>query len=211
MTKPNEFYNLLDDVSKQTVSYWDTCRIAYNKIPNQTEFSEHFVVTLIQAAPACLGDDWVTRHKFCLVDDHWHHFELQHDSFHLCFRVQTLQLSRAGYLSPGYVDCLSTRIHHVDTKDETGCELLREEKKKGYTTLGRQCKTIFLTYAHDAIYFLDTTSVKAEIAKQVAATPQSWEVATDQEKCTFLFNKLARPWSKGLDQILYPKKYEYRK
>lgn len=64
MTKQTSFYNLLDDVSKQTVSYWDTCRIAYNKIPNQTEFSEHFVVTLIQAAPACLGDDWVSGHKF---------------------------------------------------------------------------------------------------------------------------------------------------
>ena len=69
----------------------------------------------------------------------------------------------------------------------------------------------FLTYVHDAIYFLDTANVKAEIAKQSAANPQGWEDATDQEKCTFLFNKLARPWSKGLDQILYPTKYECRK
>ncbi|EPT00336.1 hypothetical protein FOMPIDRAFT_1060343 [Fomitopsis schrenkii] len=193
MTKQTSFYNLLDDVSKQTVSYWDTCRIAYNKIPNQTEFSEHFVVTLIQAAPACLGDDWVSGHKFNLVDDQWHHFVLEHNSFHLCFRV-------------AFAD-----KHHVDTKDENGCELRREEKKKGYSIIGRQCKTIFLTYAHDAIYFLDTATVKAEIAKQVAANPQGWEAVTDQEKCTFLFNKLARPWSKGLDQILYPAKYEYRK
>lgn len=64
MSKQNSFYTLVDDVSEQTVSYWDTCRIAYNKIPNQTEFSEHFVVTLMQAAPARLGDGWIARHNF---------------------------------------------------------------------------------------------------------------------------------------------------
>ena len=64
MSKQNVFYNLIDDVSEQTVSYWDTCRIAYNKIPNQTEFSEHFVVTLMQAAPARLGDSWIAGHNF---------------------------------------------------------------------------------------------------------------------------------------------------
>ena len=47
--------------------------------------------------------------------------------------------------------------------------------------------------------------------KQAAANPQGWKDATDQDKCTFLFNKLARPWSKGLDQILFPEKYECRK
>ena len=63
-SQQNPFYSFIDDVSKQTVSYWDTCRIAYNKIPNQTEFAEHFIVSLMQAAPARLGDNWIAVYRF---------------------------------------------------------------------------------------------------------------------------------------------------
>ncbi|KAH9919386.1 uncharacterized protein B0H18DRAFT_1027866 [Fomitopsis serialis] len=210
MQNGDAIYSLFDDTCKQVVSYWDRYRLLYKRGPTQAQLCEHFVVTLAETASSCSEFAWGTGSDnlgFRLTPDQWYHFWLLRWPAHFCFRVQVVEQvseSAGESVALGYVDCLTTLARGNEHASQ--CEIVRE-KSQFTVNSGWKCTTIYLVYAYDAVYCLDTSSIQSEVDRQTKDNLRGWESTTHRDKCMYLFNKFARPGGKGLRQIVEPLMY----